>query len=288
MSLQLKQASSFVEHLLANQGPDPEVYALLESLCQAHPEKLQALKVAQPDFLCSTESVMGHILQKPYGYAGDFHIIDRIYTNDISVRFEKWDRFSQQNAAALAVRNRKHFFQDTLTKLKISRPHAQVLNVASGSARDLKEFLDSASAPDLRFTCIDLDPRALEYAAQLNRAHSDRISFHLRNALRYQPGQTFDLVWSAGLFDYFEDRVFVHLLKRMRKWVNAGGHIIIGNFNAEHNPSRMYMEVLGEWHLIHRTPLQLIELAKQAGASESQISVEREPEGINLFLSIQV
>lgn len=32
---------------------------------------------------------MGHIRTKPYGYAGDFHIIDRIYTNDTLVEFSK-------------------------------------------------------------------------------------------------------------------------------------------------------------------------------------------------------
>lgn len=63
-------------------------------------------------FLNDAGSIMGHILLKPFGYPGDFHIIDRIYTQDISEHFAKWDKFSLANSAAQAVRNRKEYFKE--------------------------------------------------------------------------------------------------------------------------------------------------------------------------------
>ena len=64
------------------------------------------------------------------------------------------------------------------------------------------------------------------------------------------------------------------------------GEIIIGNFNNE-NPSRDYMEMVGDWMLTHRSENELIALAVKAGAKPTKVWVGQEPEGINLFLHIK-
>jgi extracellular factor (EF) 3-hydroxypalmitic acid methyl ester biosynthesis protein len=38
------------------------------------------------------------------------------------------------------------------------------------------------------------------------------------------------------LFDYFEDQVFIKLLRKFMHWTNPGGEVIIGNF-SNYNPS---------------------------------------------------
>lgn len=45
-----------------------------------------------------------------------------------------------------------------------------------------------------------------------------------------------------------------------------GGKLVIGNFSDE-NPNRAFMEGGMNWFLHHRSPEQLIDLAKQAGAA---------------------
>jgi extracellular factor (EF) 3-hydroxypalmitic acid methyl ester biosynthesis protein len=62
--------------------------------------------------------------------------------------------------------------------------------------------------------------------------------------------------------------------------------VVVGNF-SDHNPSRDYMELLGDWVLRHRTHDHLRELALEAGASADSIEVQWEPEGVNLFLHIR-
>src|SRR5437879_1361037 len=56
-------------------------------------------------------SLPGRALAKPYGYAGDFTLIDDIYCQHKSPdpRFRNWDRFCQALPVAQAVRNRARY-----------------------------------------------------------------------------------------------------------------------------------------------------------------------------------
>jgi len=76
------------------------------------------------------------------------------------------------------------------------------------------------------------------------------------------------------------------LLRRMFLSVQPGGQMIIGNFSTS-NPSRKVMEVLGDWHLFHRSENQLSQFALEAGVPLADISILREPLGINLFLKVE-
>lgn len=249
------------------------------------PAALEAL-TKDCHFLRDTESIMGHIRQKPFGYAGDFYIIDRIYTRQGSQQYSKWDTFSLENTAAEAVRNRKAYFKKCMSQRL--KGEASLLNIASGPARDLYELLQEQPNPQLSVTCVEMDANAIEFAKKLNNRFLHQIEFVKKNIFRFQTSKQYDVIWSAGLFDYFDDRAFVLLLQRFGQWLKPGGEIIIGNFNDDHNPSRTFMEVFGDWNLNHRTEAQLIDLARQAGFSEGNIYVGREPENVNLFLHIKV
>ncbi len=76
------------------------------------------------------------------------------------------------------------------------------------------------------------------------------------------------------LFDYFNDKTFVAILKKMKNWLKPGGEIVVGNFNDNHNPSRNYMEILGEWYLEHRSENTLKQLALKARFEELGISFD--------------
>ena len=162
----------------------------------------------------------------------------------------------------------------------------RVLDVASGPARDLREWMLDHPEADVFFDCVDADVHAIDHAKNLRQPFSERVEFHHRNAMRFLPAKGYDVVWSAGLFDYLMDRSFVFLLKSLLAVTNAGGELVIGNFSPL-NTSRDYMELLGDWTLIHRNEKQLIELAREAGAPLSVITVDWEPEGVNLFLRIR-
>lgn len=145
-------------------------------------------------------------------------------------------------------------------------------------------FLDSAPNAPVHFDCVEQDQNAVDYAKRLCADHLDKIDFHLRNALRFQSSRKYNLIWSAGLFDYFGDKVFLAMRRQLRAMAAPGGEIVIGNFSTT-NPSKPYMELF-QWHLHHRSPQSLAALARSAGLEDSRIRVERESSGVNLFLHI--
>ena len=284
------------DRLLLKGGPEPEEYEELNHVLNNLPRllkngvleesELQEIVDSCP-FLKTDATIMGHIKQKPFGYAGDFSIIDRIYLKDVSKEFRKWDAFSVNHLAAEAVRNRKDYFLEVMQQklISVSTP-LQLLNVASGPARDLCELYGRILPERLQTTCIEYDKRAISHAQKVCDHYLKHVSFINENIFRFDTEEQYQLVWSAGLFDYFDNKTFVRVLRKFIRWTAEGGEIIVGNFSKE-NPSRAYMEIFGDWHLEHRSPEELKMLALEAGATPEQVEIDTEPLGINLFLRIR-
>lgn len=238
------------------------------------------------EFLHNTLHGRGYL--KPNGYPGDYLFLDQIYTKHVSEdpSYGIWDEFVQQNGAPQAVRNRKEYYKYLVKTKANATPNLHVLNIISGSGRELAELYDAGHAKNIHTTCVEIDTEAIAFSKMLNKGYLEQITYVHSNIFRYQTKQSYDFIWSAGLFDYLNDKAFVKLLMRFKEWQKKGGEIVIGNYNEAHNPSRDYMEILGDWHLIHRTKEQLLQLARAAGFSEHQIHVSRMPDNVILYLHI--
>lgn len=296
----LMELDADLHELITHDGPAPADYALLNQKLRALGDAVRAGVIPRADVLAYARDISSRhfagtlqtaALERKCGYSGDFEIIDAIYRQQIhpAADLKRWDLFFHAQSAPVAVRNRKAYFQRLLDRhLAETKPGGtlRVLDVASGPARDLREWLLDHPAADTCFDCIDADVHAIDYARQLCAPFIDRIEFHHRNAIRFLPSKGYDLVWSAGLFDYLMDRSFVFLLKSLLAVTRPGGEVVVGNFSP-FNPSRDYMELMGDWVLNHRTEKQLVELAREAGAPASAIDVSWEPEGVNLFLHVR-
>jgi len=108
----------------------------------------------------------------------------------------------------------------------------------------------------------------------------------VRRTWRECRSRTYDLVWSAGLFDYLEDRFATILLRKMWRWTAPGGSMVVGNFHKGHR-GRAYIEWCGDWILIHRSAEDLRALAQRAGIPDLAIRIEYEPLGVGLFLCVE-
>lgn len=288
-----------LHELIAADGPMPTDYPILNQKLRALGDAVRAGLLSRKEILAYSRdltsrnfqgTMQAQALERKYGYSGDFEVIDAIYRQQITSqpKLRRWDLFFHAQAAPVAVRNRKAYFLRLLDHHHaMPRKGAMhVLDVASGPARDLREWLIDHPQAEVLFDCIDADVHAIDYARQLCGPFLEKIEFHHRNAMRFIPSRGYDLVWSAGLFDYLMDRSFVFLLKSLLSVTRPGGVVVVGNFST-HNPSRDYMELLGDWSLTHRTEKELVELAREAGAGREAISVEWEPEGVNLFLHVR-
>jgi extracellular factor (EF) 3-hydroxypalmitic acid methyl ester biosynthesis protein len=291
---------SFLKELVAQGGPEIHQYAILDDWTAQIHDDLNNDRISETELadwvstmgdLLSSSTMQGFARTKPHGYAGDFEIIDRIYQQHTSSdpAHQKWDLYFHSVKATRAVRNRKDYFKQLLQRTLLSKPNASpinVLNIASGPARDMYEFFnENPDAHRIVFDCIELDSTAIGHAKALCSDYLSNITFHQRNALRFKPSHPYQLIWSAGLFDYFNDKQFKFLLARLYAALAVGGEIVVGNFSDE-NPSRGYMEIVGEWYLNHRSVNELIQLAMESGIPQGQIRVGYEAEKVNLFLHI--
>jgi SAM-dependent methyltransferase len=261
---------------------------LAKTLCNISAEEKIELKEAYGRAM-SAETLQGFVLTKPHGYAGDYEIVDKLYTFYTSPdeRLAKWDEYFHAMPAAKAVRNRKTYIKNLLgEKMKIhwSEQPFEMLNLASGPARDLFEFFDENRGANVMTDCIDLDCNAIRYASTLLAPYSDSVTFHNKNVLRFHSSKCYDLVWSAGLFDYFNDDIFQRLVQKFLQNVKPGGELVIGNFCTS-NPNIDYMELL-DWKLYHRSADDLIRLVSGCGVAHGNITIDKEPEEVNLFIRI--
>jgi cyclopropane fatty-acyl-phospholipid synthase-like methyltransferase len=138
----------------------------------------------------------------------------------------------------------------------------------------------------IKFDLVDYDQNAIDFSKIQNERFKKSINYFKINVLRFKPFLWYDLIWSAGLFDYFKDKHFVYMINKYYKYLAEGGEFIIGNFSTS-NPTRRLMEVLSDWYLVHRSKNDLVRMALEAKASEEQVEVEMEELGVNLFLRIK-
>lgn len=286
-----------VRDLIAAGGPRPSEYEPLHGwfgdvmrrhrLGEIKAEDIVSLWDAFGDAF-TPKTMQGFVVRKPHGYHGDFEIIDRIYTRWVSPEphLQAWDHFFHACAAPEAVRNRKVFFHSLLDRMRDGRGSARfrILSVGCGPARDIAEYLVSADPRRFHFTCLDQDPDAIACARTLCSGYEPCAVFHVCDVVRRLPNEVYDLVWAGGLFDYFPDRVFILMLRRLIKRVSPAGQLVVGNFSPA-NSTRDYME-FGGWKLFHRTSDDLLALAADAGIDSLSCRVTSEPQRVNLFLQV--
>lgn len=283
------EVSEFLNALLKKGGPEPEEYEKFTSI-------VNSIESAQVDafrdkikFILNENTLIGHGYVKPYGYPGDFYLIDKIYQFAINEKneFRNWDLFFQNQAGANAVRNRKDFFLKYCHKLAQEKNGAKVLILGSGPASDVHEFLSCLNGRNtISFDLIDFDQAAINFSMKKNEKFTDFITFNRINALRFNSYKLYDLIWSAGLFDYFKDKHFTFLVRKYFNCLREDGEMVISNFSTR-NPTKKLMENLSDWYLNLRTESDLYRIASDAGIDKELVSVDKEQLGVNLFLMIK-
>ncbi|HEV3341343.1 MAG TPA: methyltransferase [Pirellulales bacterium] len=242
---------------------------------------------------------------KPRGYAGDFEMFERFWQRQCCDHplGRLFDRYFQAQAAVEAVRCRTEqvaaaLVEHCLTSERLGRlgerPY-HVVSVGCGPAIDVALALAALAAPwsnRLQVTLLDLDELALDHARQrvaawlapaqlvAVRENLYRLADRPSSAALLRDA---DYLICSGLFDYLPDEAAQELLRLFWDQLAPGGTLVVGNF-APHNPTRAYMEWIGNWYLIYRTADELARLAAGAGISQSSFSIGAERLGIDLFV----
>lgn len=279
----------FLNSLVLKGGPEPHEYKELTAIINnLDDSELEVFRETIKDSL-NENTLIGHGFVKPFGYPGDFNIIHNIYTQYVNPnkKYFNWDRFFQDQAGAHAVRNRKDYFLRRCAEVENSNDkEKRILILGCGPATDVNEFLQNNPNSKIRFDLVDFDQHAIDFARKQNMDYNASIDYFKINVLRFKPYQWYNLIWSAGLFDYFKDKHFIYMINKYYKYLKEDGEFIIGNFSNS-NPTKRLMEVLSDWYLVHRSKYDLVRMALEAKAREDLVEVDMEELGVNLFLRIK-
>jgi len=237
-------------------------------------------------------------LDKPYGYAGDFKIIDDIYQNyPKTTGFDRlFDNYFQMSAMAVAVRNRKddfkRFLADFINKRK--KQNLRIMDLASGPCRDLKEllYIENFSCEHVIFDCYDSDPRAIKFGKKLLRKYNN-VNFFKENAVRIAfkkditslIDKKYDCIFSTGLLDYFNEKIAVKLIRNLKKLLRPNGSLFIANIRDKYcNPSVFFLEWGGDWNLVYRDEEEFKKIFINAGFVKNEIKIKYEQQGIMQYV----
>lgn len=260
--------------------------------------KLKNLFVKKIRKIFERGELTGWILRKPYGYAGDFKIIEDIYENDpTTIGFERlFDNYIQMSAISVAVRNRKDDFKRFIARFirkKQGQP-IRIMDLASGPCREIRELLSEENDLCARatFDCYDNDEHSIEFASDLLEQYPN-VHFIKENATRIAfrkdidalIGKKYDFIYSTGLFDYFEERLATKLIANLRRLLAPGGEMIISDVRDKYsNPSVHFMEWVGEWELVYRDDDNFRNIFMNAGFKKDEIKFQYEQQGILQYI----
>ena len=237
-------------------------------------------------------------INKPLGYAGDFKIIDDIYQNEPRTQGmdRLFDNYFQMSAISVAVRNRKEDFKRIIADFINHQPkrRLRIMNLASGSSRELKELiaLNRYLVKRVAFDCYDSEQKAVDYARSLLSGFPN-VNFIKLNAIRIALSRNinrlvnkrYDLIYSTGLFDYFSDRIAVAVVQNLKKLLVKEGVMAIANVRDKYsNPSVHFMEWAGGWDLVYRSDDTFKEIFTKAGFNEQDLEIQYEQQGIMQYI----
>jgi len=260
-----------------------------------------AIKAAQAYFRKKTNPVLSHSYginrtrTWPQGHQGDYMTLELIYKNmPMSHGLGYYlDKYMFSSDLAVGVRERIINLRDLLKVELVKRRSPKVLDIACGSCREVFELAHEIKASDAKFTCVDLDAAALDFAidrltyAGLSSDHAEMLTY---NALRIFDFETAlaefgmrDIIYSVGFFDYLPDEFLVKLLKSLYMLLNPGGKIIAAFKDVDYYRPQIYHWFVDWDGFLQRTVGDFNRLLKTAGIPENAISMSRVTSGSIVF-----
>ena len=240
-----------------------DTWARLIPMAQAHPirEKLMADPFTRRSFT------------KPRGYSGDGVLLDLLYRHPAaqaevqgsSVFGQDIYAYTSVSSSALAVQERREILAQFVDQAADRRPDADVLTVASGHLREAELSMALADKRLSRWIAMDQDEANLAVIARDLAGTVVEPMFGSVKGLmsqQYDIG-AFDLVYSAGVYDYLPFDVAAAVTRRLLSSVRPGGTLLFGNFSTEVIPAG-YMETFMNWSLLLRDEAQMREIVDAA------------------------
>lgn len=267
--------------------------------------KAFARRSLHPLILCSPFAHRAYM--KPLGFAGDYEIVNMMLKQSItkprSIYAQIIDIFHIESSAPAAHRGRIKMIQNRLTEeaervIMEQERLFTAINIGCGPALEVQNFIaENPLVNQTTLQLVDFNEETINYAKikieniisesgnkPIIRYLTKSIDDLLREAHQKDNTnvQLYDMVYCAGLFDYFSDHVCKRLVELFYSWLRPGGLATVTNVDPR-NPNRYQMEHLLEWNLIYRNEDDMKKLIP--GNAESTIC--KDETNINVFLDIR-
>jgi hypothetical protein len=207
---------------------------------------------------------------KPRGYAGDAELLDFIYgvdegrpappgTSALGRRI--FAHNTTHGPAPRAVRARRRILARLVDEVSAGRPRPRILSVAAGHLREAELAAAVREGRTGEYVALDQDGESLETVRRCYSGFGVRtVSASVRRLLGggLDLG-TFDLIYSAGLYDYLRRSTAAGLTRVLFGMLRAGGRLLVANFVPGIRDIG-YMESFMDWELVYRTPGEVREL----------------------------
>jgi len=252
--------------------------------------------------LCSPwvyrSDIVKYAYEKQRGYPGDYKLLEIIYDKTIlsSNIGYCYDNYFLENLYAVAVRNRKDKMKEILGRFfkSSTKDNLSILNVACGSARELKDiFVNDKFEPECNIVVnlVDQDKEALEFSRKSLESSSKRIGFKYfnHNILDYCKEKEkyssllgkHDMVYSIGLADYLPERFLKRLILFCFDLLKPNGILVIA-----HKDSKQYKPLAPDWWcdwtFYHRSEEDVVNIFRNSNIFN--IKVERDPSSVMFFV----
>jgi len=289
------------EHLLT------EITVLNDSILEAcaqferQVQDPEAIKAAQVYFREKTNPILSksYFINRcrtwPRGQQGDFETLELAYKNTpFSEGIGYYlDKYLISTDLGIGVRERIEKLRDLLKGELKSRSAPKVLDVACGSCREVFELTPEIKSSKARYTCVDIDPEALNFARdRFSHAGllSDQVELLTYNALRMFDYETAitefgkqDIIYSVGYFDYLPDDFLEKMLKTLYMMLKPGGKLITSFKDANRYRPQIYHWLVDWDGFLQRTEVDFDRLFRRAEIPYNALSMTRLESGNIIF-----
>ncbi|WP_153557858.1 class I SAM-dependent methyltransferase [Roseimaritima sediminicola] len=292
-----------------------QLYGEFEEASQELPKKYvpyhRAYAQRELHPLMMSSPFMNRAYNKPLGYAGDYEMV-RMMLNE---PWEGPNTFAKLlNASALrheapaAHRNRIELLKAALEREvrsglsgegpALADGRFRIMNLGCGPAVEIRRMAEQHElANRMNVQLVDFNPQTLDHVRQSllpavsrlrpemqielqQRSVHELIQTSAEGPLEQSP--QFDMVYCAGLFDYFRDTTCGFLIELFYSWVKPGGLVLVTNVTPTHS-SVAIMGLVLDWNLELRSEADMRSLAPQLGSQHTYV----DRTGVNVFLEIR-
>jgi Methyltransferase domain. len=199
--------------------------------------------------------------RKPRGYSGDAGLLDFVYGHEaqsaeVAAATELGRdiyEMTRNAPSCAAVRERLDILAKYVDQTADRVQDAEVLAVAAGHLRESAKSAAGHKGRIKKWVALDQDPESISVIESCGVSCVEATPGSVRDIIaRPLKYGTFDLVYSAGLYDYLEHKVAVKVTQRCLQMLKPGGSYLFANF-ADDIPEDGYMESFMRWELILRS-----------------------------------